>query len=299
MPESVEPYVERHPKDLITAEDWNEMQVKIKNDIKKQVEDAIAAKKEVDKSGDAAKLGGKTPEQLAKDIIDAALQELNKRTGYMRIFKMLAANKEAIVEHGLKDFPVTDVYQLQEFDVVCSEDDVKEKHKVLFFLYHSSERKIKTKVAVDSTVDPATTDVVVEAEIEGSGEALHKIAFAKMLEIYDVKYDDDSSLGDLETEFWDAFYAKPNDRFDDDKDCHSPWFDRCCGEKRTVGELKKRGDWDELWFQTRPAKTVNSTATELPSYTRVDQYDFDKLGVTYAPPGDDDPPLPVMLLLKV
>src|SRR5262249_19116802 len=103
MADTVVPYIERHPKDLITAEDWNEMQVKVQNDIKKKVDDAIAAKTEVAKAGDASKLGGKTPEQLTQDIIKAALQELNKRTGYMRIFKMLTAGKEAIIEHGLKD----------------------------------------------------------------------------------------------------------------------------------------------------------------------------------------------------
>ena len=274
------------------------MQVKVRNDIKTQLEEAVAAIKEVERSGNSQKLGGKTPEQLAKEIIDAALQELHKRTGYMRVFKMLAPNKEAIIAHGLKDFPVTDVYQLQEFEVVCSEDDVKEKHKVLFYLYHSSERSIRFKDDAN-----AVTSVV----IEGNGEAVHKIPLTKMLEIYKVPYDDDSSLGDLETEFWDTFYKDPNDRFDDDKDCHSPWFDRCCGEKRTVGELKKRGDWDEIWFQTRPAKTVNAVATpvsaELSSHTRVDQYDFDKLGITYQPPvnntGTNLSPLPVMLLLKV
>jgi hypothetical protein len=299
MPETVQPYIERFPKDLITAEDWNEMQIKIKNDIQDRVDKAIADKKEVDKSKDAAKLAGKTPEELTQQIIDAALQELNKRTGYMRVFRMLVKDKESIVKHELKDFPVTDAYQLEAFEVVCSEDDIKERHEVLFYLFHSSERKIRTRVEGENGV--------VEVDILGPGEVPHRIPFAKMLEIYKVQYDDDTTLGDLETEFWDAFYAPPNERFDDDLDCHSPWFDRCCGEKRTVGELKKRGDWDEIWFQTRPAKTVNTVNTadesrdELPEFVRVDHYDFDTLGVTYNPPAGDEEPdrLPVMLLLKV
>jgi hypothetical protein len=298
MAATVDPYIPRFPKDLITSQDWNEMQVKIKNDIKKQVEDAIAAKTEVEKSGDSAKLGGKTPEEVAADIIKSALQELNKRTGYMRIFRMLAPNKESIVKHGLKDFPVTDVYRLQAFSVVCSEDDIKEVHDALFYLYHSSERTIRFKK------DDGT---IVSVPIEGSGEAVHKIAFSKMLEIYHVQYDNDSTLDDLETEFWDAFYAAPNEHFDDALDCHSLWFDRCCGEKRTVGELKKRGDWDELWFQTRPGKSINginpAANPELPAFVRVDHYDFDTFGVTFQPPapaaGEVAEPLPVMLLLKV
>jgi hypothetical protein len=194
------------------------------------------------------------------------------------------------------------VYQLEFFDVICSEDDVKEKESVLFYLYHSSEKKIKTR---DSGNQP------VEAEIEPPGDAIFKIPFAKMLEIYKVPYDSDTTLGDLETEFWEAFYAKPNDEFEDDEDCHSPWFDRCCGEKRTVNELKKRGDWDEIWFKTKPVKTVNVDASDnaedpqpRPRHVRVEQYDFDQLGLIYRPPapttGQPEPePLPVMVLLKV
>ena len=154
MPETVTPYIERHPRDLITAEDWNHVQMLIKKDIEERLKEAIADINLVPKSGDSAKLAGKTPEELAKDIIDSALQEVNKRTGYMRIFRKLQVTepdaedkdvKVSLIEHGLKDFPVTDVYQLEEFEVICSEDDAKEKEEVLFYLYHSSEKKIRTR----------------------------------------------------------------------------------------------------------------------------------------------------------
>jgi hypothetical protein len=224
----------------------------------------------------------------------------------MRIFRKLQATeaddddvKVSLVEHGLKDFPVTDVYQLELFDVVCSEDDVKEKTQVLFYLYHSSEKRIRTRDSANA---------LVEAEIEPSGDAVFKIPLAKLLELYKVEYDDDSTLGDLETEFWQAFFSRPNDEFDDDDQCHSPWFDRCCGERRTVGELKRRGDWDEMWFKTQPIKTVNTDRDEdvesrRPAHVRVEQYDFDQLGLIYRPPappdGTESKPLPVMVLLKV
>ena len=198
MPETVTPYIERHPRDLITAEDWNTLQVLIRKDIAKSLEEAIAEINDVPKAGDAAKLAGKTPEQLAAEIIDSALQEVNKRTGYMRVFRKLQVTKPddvkvSLIEHCLKDFPVTDVYQLETFEVICSEDDVKAKESVLFYLYHSSEKKIKTRDA---------TNAAIEAEIEPPGDAVFKIPFAKMLEVYHVEYDDDTSLGDLETEFW-------------------------------------------------------------------------------------------------
>jgi hypothetical protein len=301
MPETVMPYVERKPRDLITAEDWNEMQILIRKDIDAQLRAAIAAIQQVPKSADSSKLGGKTPEELAQQIIDSALQDLNKRTGYMRVFKKLQPTpqgqppKISYIEHELKDYPVTDVYQLLPFAVICSEDDVKEKHNVLFYLYHSSEKKIRTKVA-DGTMQ--------EADIEPAGEFIFKVPFSKLLELYDVPYDDDSSLGDLETEFWDAFYAAPNDEFDDNEDCHSPWFDRCCGDRRTVGELKKRGDWDELWFQTRPVKTINPEVnSRLPANVAVGHLDFDRVAMAFTPPPPTantlPAPMPVMVLLKV
>jgi hypothetical protein len=231
------------------------------------------------------------------------MQEANKRTGYMRIFKELepttldadgeldrANAKVAIVEHGLRDFPVTDVYRLDRFDVVCSEDDERHKESVLFYLYHSSERRLKSPNAGDPAID-----------IELANGAF-KIPFARMLELYKVEYDDDSSLGDLETEFWQAFLASPNDPFDDDAQCHSPWFDRCCGENRPVSVLKRRGDWDEIYFQCRPAKTIHvqDPGDDQPEGIRVEQLDFDKLGLLYVVPSGSAPGRqPVMVLLKV
>ena len=35
------PYIPHNPGDLITAEDWNDVQKKIKEDIAKQIQDAI------------------------------------------------------------------------------------------------------------------------------------------------------------------------------------------------------------------------------------------------------------------
>lgn len=318
MPTTVTPYITRNPRDLITAEDWNQMQILMKEDIRSQVLKALEELLSVPKAGDAEKLEGKTRAELAKEIINSAIQEMNKRTGYMRIFKRLT-KEEIFIKHELKDYPVVDVYELQWFDVICSEDDIKEKHKVLFFLYHSSEKRLRTKT------EGGTLE---EAEIEPTGPGVFKVPFEKMLELYNVSYDDETSLGDLEAEFWRAFFSAPNDEFDDDHHCHSPWWDRCCGEKRSVGELKKRGDWNELWFQTRPVKTVNPPSPIPPSNTQpgtderhpsdvlIRQLDFDTIGarvleshVFPEPPTTDDggtqipehlqDELPVMILLKV
>src|SRR5262249_54985365 len=126
MPTDVSPYIARQPRDLITAEDWNQMQVLIREDIQAQIQKALGELQTVPKAGDSGKLDGKSLAELEKEIIDAATQTLNRRTGYMRAFKRLTT-EGSIVKHELKDYPVVDVYQLQWFEVICSEDDIKQK----------------------------------------------------------------------------------------------------------------------------------------------------------------------------
>ena len=114
-----------------------------------------------------------------------------------------------------------------------------------------------------------------------------------MLHLFDVKYTDTSSLDDLETEFWKAVFSGLNDQFDEDQYCHSPWFEKCCGEQRSVATLKGRGDWDDIWFQMRPRKAVNiMPANSLPivptppvpppgatNNVQVVHFDLDTIGV--------------------
>ncbi len=91
-------------------------------------------------------------------------------------------------------------------------------------------------------------------------------------------------------------------------------------------EIKRKRDWDDIWFQMRPRKTINypsaanpsgveSPNTPAPTQIQVDHFDFNTLGLTLlqAPPFEvpgrpvPDPAsepeplneLKVMLLLKV
>jgi hypothetical protein len=120
-----------------------------------------------------------------------------------------------------------------------------------------------------------------------------------LLTLFDVKYTDSTSLDDLESDFWDKFLA---DEFDDEDYCISPWFMRCCGERRTVGQLKATGEWDNLLLKVQPEKSINMLVEPFPANLRVFQYDFNKLGILYtpavnSPAGAEDQR--VMVLLKV
>lgn len=254
MPESTSPYVEAHPGDLITAEMWNRMQSRIQEDILATAERVVEEIDEVDRAGDSAKLDGKTPAEIADAIVERALREMRERSGYQRIHTVLPAGRLREIEHKLGLAPLVDLYRLEYFPVVYREDDQTYLSWATFYLRHSSESRIRFNVAGGGAAGGGGRAVSVELE-SPSGPAF-KLRFSDLLERYRVPYDDTSSLGDLEAEFWQAFFAPPNEGFDDDQYGHSPWFERCCGERRTVRDLKRAGDWDELWLQMMPVKTA-------------------------------------------
>ena len=161
--------------------------------------------------------------------------------------------------------------------------------------YASSEKKIRYPAG-----DGHPKGIL---EIEPKDPPVYKIPFRVLLEKYKVEYTSTSSLGDLETEFWQALFKAPNDELDDEQYCHSPWFHRCCREEKSVRQLKESGDWDEIWFQMRPRKTINFPggqlelngvnpgtwqfateaqvlATPAPTQIEVAQLDLDTVGIT-------------------
>jgi hypothetical protein len=317
MSAAPDPYVHTNPGDLITAQLFNGVQSTIKQDIAEKIGKAVSEIKAVEHADDATKLGGKTVNELEEEIIQKALAILPTRTGYKMVFKRLTKDDEKVIKHDLKAFPLVDVYQLDYFNVVCARSEEREDQSealVNFYLYHSSEKRLRTPPP------PRNIDI----ELTDGKHHPFKIPFAAMLDLAGVKYSDTQSLGDLEIEFWDAFFALPNnDQFDPDQYCHSPWFERCCGEQRSVATLKQRGDWDEIWFQMRPRKAVNvppvSPAPSPPpppipapgatNYVQVVQFDFDTIGVQLlqdpvyptdlTPAISNTKELKVMLLLKV
>lgn len=338
MSDQNDPYIEHAPGDLLTAQDWNDLQRDIKKDIAAQVGDAFKNVKsvEVNKAMNAETLGGKSVDELTDEIVQKALSKIPMMTGYRMIFLRLepstpvtdtnnvpVPDKMKVIQHGLKACPQVDVYQLDYFRVVCASGDEKDDQNeawVNFYLYHSSERRIRLPGGKPPSV-----------EIETIDQQPYKIPFKDMLDLFKGKYGftwtPETTLDDLETDFWKAFFHKPNDDFDEDQYCHSPWFEKCCGEKRTVAELMSAGSWDDIWFQMRPRKTINYPApTEptpdkfnpiqlAPSQIEVTHFDFNTLGIAllmnpdYPPdPGTSPDPnapkykrdeLKVMVLLKV
>ncbi len=281
-----DPYIEYKPGELIAAEIMNDMQAKIRADIARQTQMAVDAITQVPSAQDADRLQGQSLGEISKAIIDQALSEMARHSGYLQLFKKLQVGKPAVVEHNLKNSPLVDLYQLDYFQVVASEDDYKYLSWVNFFLYHSSEQRIRF-------VPEGQNTPPISVEIEPTGGTAYRVAFATLLDRYRVRYTENSSLSELENELWKAMFASPNDRFDDQQHAHSPWFDRCCREDRSVKSVRQKGDWDDLWVKFVPRKTVNywpgeerptvgdlpQRVTPAPTMVQVTHYSFDRLGL--------------------
>jgi hypothetical protein len=302
-----QPYVKFEPGGLITAESMNEMQARIAADIAARIAAALAALTEVANAGDSDKLGGLTPEELLAQFLEKAMQEFPTQTGYRKLFKRLTANEVNTIEHGLATCPLVDLYELLRFQVVCAHDDDRHVEDVRFYLYHSSERKVRNPRASETGQPPSIT-------IEETDGPVFKIPLAQMLSLLAVDYNDRTSVQDLEEELWSKMFADPNDDFDPEDRCHSPWFERCCREERSVGSLKDKGDWDELWIKMMPIKTVNlvDTTANVPEGTPrprdlvVAHLDLNTVALRFAvdePDQGEEPRVPpvlhLMVLLKV
>jgi len=244
---TAQPYVPVHPGDLITAETFNGMQNSIRADIAAQAKAAADAVKQVDRAGDAAKVGGQTPEELTKAIVEQVLTRLAGHSGYRRVFKRLRVGEQGIIKHELGVFPLVDVYRLEYFPVVARYDDEKQERWVNMFLFHTSDQRI-------SKPSPVL--------IQESRGPNFRIPLETVLREYGVQYTDDASVGDLITELWKAIFSDPNDRFDENQFAHSAWFERCCSDDRSVGDLKRAGSWNDLFLKMKPRKTINYPAID-------------------------------------
>jgi hypothetical protein len=294
MADDPKPYVPHNPGDLITAEDWNDMQVDVRKDMAAQIATSIAGVKDVDHASNADKIGGQSVSDLTKSILDQVFALLPKRTGYMQVFCNLALHTDKIIKHNLCAYPITDVYQLDYFQVVCAKGDNAADARaeyVQFFLYHGDEQRLRL---ANTTVDIETT--------KPKYRILWKTLIDQLVDQKLLTYTDDTTLDDLDTDFWRAMFHDPNDEFDPDAYCHSPWFEKCCGEKRSVGDLKKHGDFDDIYLKVMPRKTINfpiardtplapnvifggpadgvdADAAPEPTNIRVSHLDFDSVAV--------------------
>ncbi len=284
MTESTAPYVDQAPGDILTADAWNLMQERIHQDIRDTAQAAADGVTHVARADDAGHVEGLDVAALTDEITKRVLDDVRGRTGYQQLFKVLRAGDITVIEHNLGTAPLVDLYRLLYFEVATREDDETRASFATFYLCQAEERRVRVPTASGTgrrAIDIQPPD----------GPDLG-IPFKDMLARYDVPYTDTTDLDDLETEFWQAFFGAPNDRFNDDQYSHSPWFERCCKEQQSVKQLKEKGDWDDILFLMHPRKTVNFAGTgernPQPANVGVQHVDNNRVALWFEPPTPAD-----------
>jgi hypothetical protein len=238
-------YVEAQPGQLITSAAWNEMQKKIKDDIQAQV--AKAEQDVIDggvkRADDADKFDNKTPKGWTDDLDQRYAPKVHDHEGmanYRRYFRKMDKTEETFIllEHGLGRYPLVDVYQLLPILVPTPILPQGAATQTKFLLYYGHEELDLLQTNLTSKRLPRRT----------LGNA-----WEPLLAEYQVQYTDDDSLEDLFNDFLDAFFKLPAaDEMDHQV---TKWIDDH-RDKRTVGELKKRGEWDDIRWVVLPQKIV-------------------------------------------
>lgn len=284
MTDETKPYVRRAPGALITAEDWNEVQVKIREDIQNQVKAAKEQTKEigVSRADNADRFGSKTPQGWIDELDQRyalKVHDQEELAAYRRYHKQMEPMDTVVLQHNLGRFPLVDLYELQPILPAPDQGDpIMEK----FYLYYHHEERDRSRLY---TRDRGRVRWPWGTPLE------------RLLGEYPVEWDDDDSLGDVVNDFLEAFFAPPNDHM-----AHrtSLWIDD--KRDRTIAELKRRDEWPDIYWVVRPQRLIagsplsmsvivndaRTTATET-ALVNICHLSYDTLEVTAADDlGTDD-----------
>jgi hypothetical protein len=228
------------PGELIAAERMNAMQDAIIDDTQEKIETAIEHIKEigVEKAGNAEKFDDKTSKEWTDTLDERYSPKVHDHEGkavYKRYFKQLKSGKTIVLEHKLGRFPLVDIYELKEilepFD--GSESGIPEK----FYLHYHHEERDRDKLFTED---------------RGEERWPWGVPIEQLLKEYDVKWEDDDSLGDVINDFLDAFFKPPT--VDHIGHKLSLWIEE--HKEKTIRYLKKRDEWPDIRWVTLPEKIV-------------------------------------------
>lgn len=255
-----EPYIERNPGDLVSAGDWNQVQVDIKDDILAAKE---AAKEEireegVNNAGNADKFNKKTEGEWVKSLDERYAPKIHdheETAGYRRYIKRLnEPDPVALIEHKLGRYPLVDVYELLE--VVGVGDEKKrqqlseELQRCKLFVYYGHREADKYGMRVNLHRQRINIGVPLET----------------FLAEYQVEYEDDDTIGDVLNDMLEAF-MNANDELDH---CRSDWIQSSVHDRRKVSELKEADEWPDVQVAILPRQLRGRNVTSTVKLTSGD-----------------------------
>ena len=209
---------------------------------------------------DAIKFGGKTADEW-----QAALDERYVRRGEpqtvaeQRYFKQVdsalpdGSFEPIVIEHKLGRYPVVEVYELQPLFAVepplpAGQPSSFQWDKVKFLVYTPG----------DSVAKSLRTE---------SGDGFYRWGdlLIRWLDQVGVKPVDTESVGDLLNDFWGAMFdpAQGQDQFSNASFGHTSRVQSWIDDGRTVVDLKRWGEWDDILIAVRPKLTREATVFQV------------------------------------
>ncbi len=261
MSNQATPYVARNPGDLLSAGDWNQMQMAIRADILANKE---AAKNEireegVEKATDCEKFDNKSASEWVAQLDERYAPKVHDHeeiAGYRRYIKRFSATDQdiALLRHGLGRYPLVDLYELKTVAGLIFDEEKRKK------LYEKEAGLQGCKLFVYYGHR--------EAESYGVMANVHRnklrigVPLEQFLSELAVRYEDDDTLEDVLNDMLDAFMEDPNDEI---THCRSAWIDKSVDERRTVQALKEADEWADLRVGLAPSRIGGDRITlELP-----------------------------------
>jgi hypothetical protein len=245
MSEMLTPYIERVPGDLISAEDWNAIQVKMQQDLANKVGQVQKALNEhMQALVNAATIGGKSIDEIRAELDQRYVRnsDLNYSGGkHMRYFKEIEAPvKPVIIEHNMGKFPVVNVFELTTLEGVYSEPGTEsEATQVKFLVYYAG------------ATDRAARKLITK----GTEEKHWGDPLTFWLELFGMNVTPTQAFADVLNDLWDKMFDTDDaqDHFDQGKFGHTSYIQKEMLDKnRTVENLRAGGFWDNLRVAIRP-----------------------------------------------
>ncbi len=271
-----EPYIPHNPGDLISAEDWNEVQQFIKADLADNTAADVQRFEELNdklEEVDAAKFGGQSPEEWTEELDQRYIKRTDPQAAgeYRRYFKQVDREfvnpdtgdryfEPAVIEHGLCRYPIVEVYQLAQLFTVDPTSElgagvapVFDWQDVRFLLYYASRR------------DP----VAELLRTESSDWFYWGDSFTFWLEQFGLTPAMSQSFDDLLNDFWGHMFdpGLEQDQFKRESYSHSNYIQEWIEDDKSVEDLVRGGQWDDLYVAVRPLLLSSGVVTSVSTTT--------------------------------
>ena len=203
---------------------------------------------------DAVKFGGKTPDEWQAALDERYVRHDDPQTSgaerryFKQVDKVLADGslEPAVIEHNMGHYPLVQVYELQQLFAVepttpAGQEPPFQWDKVKFLVYYGTKR------------DPMAELL----RTESSDWFYWGDSLSVWLDQVEVTPALSQNFDDLLNDFWGKMFdpGLEQDEFKSESFGHTPYVQRWIDDDKTVGDLVKGGQWEDIRVAVRPKLT--------------------------------------------